>query len=402
MSRRPRQLPRRSPVVRRTRSWPRLVSLMTAVLALTGSGLALSPAPAGADPSVAYFFSSDEVGTSGTTPSFAMNASWTLGWSYSCSDYAQGGSFSLTVEQTSGDQPVGPGVSSSGVQGGDTVAEMETGSFTVNVTSACSWTLEAYSGATTPVVLGPPELFEGPAKPNPTSVGIATDPGGNGIWTVRADGLVEGLLGAIVDGDPAALGLNAPIVSVAAGHHGGYDVVGSDGGVFNYGGGFYGSTGGMRLNRPVDGMAFTRDGMGYWLVASDGGVFSFGDAPFLGSAGSLHLNQPVVGIVASGTGYTLVAADGGVFNYGTTFLGSLGSLHLDAPIVGMASTPDGGGYWLLARDGGVFCFGDAPFLGSGVGSGKAFAGITSTPDGSGYWLVASDGTILNFGRAAPA
>jgi len=37
---------------------------------------------------------------------------------------------------------------------------------------------------------------------------------------------------------------------------------------------------------------------GYSLVASDGGVFSYGDAGFFGSAGSLHLNQPVVGMAA--------------------------------------------------------------------------------------------------------
>ena len=74
-------------------------------------------------------------------------------------------------------------------------------------------------------------------------------------------------------------------------------------------------------------MALTRtpDGAGYWIAASDGGVFSFGDAHFYGSAGSIHLN---------------------------------------APIVGMTPTPDGAGYWLVAADGGVFSFGDAHFYGS--------------------------------------
>jgi hypothetical protein len=45
-------------------------------------------------------------------------------------------------------------------------------------------------------------------------------------------------------------------------------------------------------------MAATPDGKGYWLVASDGGIFAYGDAGFSGSAGSLHLNQPVVGMAA--------------------------------------------------------------------------------------------------------
>ncbi len=37
---------------------------------------------------------------------------------------------------------------------------------------------------------------------------------------------------------------------------------------------------------------------GYWLGASDGGVFTYGNPPFEGSAGSLHLNKPVVGIAS--------------------------------------------------------------------------------------------------------
>ncbi|HEX5266199.1 MAG TPA: hypothetical protein VFW24_05455, partial [Acidimicrobiales bacterium] len=38
------------------------------------------------------------------------------------------------------------------------------------------------------------------------------------------------------------------------------------------------------------------DGRGYWLVASDGGIFSFGDATFHGSTGAMRLNKPVVGM----------------------------------------------------------------------------------------------------------
>jgi len=41
------------------------------------------------------------------------------------------------------------------------------------------------------------------------------------------------------------------------------------------------------------GMAATANGAGYWLVASDGGVFAFGSAAFLGSTGSITLNQPI-------------------------------------------------------------------------------------------------------------
>jgi hypothetical protein len=47
-------------------------------------------------------------------------------------------------------------------------------------------------------------------------------------------------------------------------------------------------------------MAATSDGGGYWLVASDGGIFAFGDAVFRGSTGSIHLNQPIVGMASTG------------------------------------------------------------------------------------------------------
>ena len=52
----------------------------------------------------------------------------------------------------------------------------------------------------------------------------------------------------------------------------------------------------MTLNKPIVGMAKSRIGDGYWLVASDGGIFSFGDAPFKGSTGDIKLNSPIVGM----------------------------------------------------------------------------------------------------------
>ena len=59
--------------------------------------------------------------------------------------------------------------------------------------------------------------------------------------------------------------------------------MGQDGGVFSFATNFYGSTGGLTLNRPVCAMASTSDGKGYWMAAADGGVFSYGDATFHGS-----------------------------------------------------------------------------------------------------------------------
>jgi hypothetical protein len=76
-------------------------------------------------------------------------------------------------------------------------------------------------------------------------------------------------------------------------------MVASDGGIFAFGdAAFFGSTGNLRLNRPIVSMEPTKDGNGYWLVATDGGIFAFGNAPFLGSTGNIRLNQPIVDMAA--------------------------------------------------------------------------------------------------------
>ncbi len=183
----------------------------------------------------------------------------------------------------------------------------------------------------------------------------------------------------------------------------GYWMVASDGGIFNYGNaGFFGSAGSIPLNKPIVGMAATHDGGGYWLVASDGGIFNYGDAGFFGSRGGQPLNAPIVGMAATadGQGYWLVASDGGIFSYGdAAFYGSRGGQPLNQPIVGMAATHDGGGYWFVARDGGIFSYGDAPFLGSTGGTplNAPIVGMASAPQG--YWMVAADGGIFNYGTS---
>jgi hypothetical protein len=209
-------------------------------------------------------------------------------------------------------------------------------------------------------------------------------------------------------GDPS--GASGQILKVTEAP-GGYRLAASDGGVFTFGdNAFYGSTGGIKLNRPVVGTTATSDDKGYWLVASDGGVFTFGDAGFFGSTGNIKLNKPIVGIAAtpSGQGYWLVASDGGVFTFGDAFFfGSTGNVKLNKPVVGIAAGPDGNGYWLVASDGGVFnfedpFFGGADFFGStgNVKLNKPIVGIRSSLSGKGYWLVASDGGVFNFGDAA--
>jgi hypothetical protein len=185
----------------------------------------------------------------------------------------------------------------------------------------------------------------------------------------------------------------------------GYHVAASDGGVFSFGdAAFEGSAGGLHLKEPIVGMAPTPGGGGYWLVASDGGIFNYGNAGYYGSMGGKPLMAPIVGMAATpdGRGYWEVASDGGVFSFGDAhFYGSRGGQPLDGPVVGMAADSTGQGYWLVTRDGGVFSFGDAHFYGS-AGSlplRQPVVGMAATGDGGGYWLVASDGGVFNYGDA---
>ena len=241
------------------------------------------------------------------------------------------------------------------------------------------------------------------------AVGLAAPAGrtGDGYLLAAADGGIFSFGASRFLGSTGALRLNRPIVGAAAhADGGGYWLVASDGGVFAFGHArFLGSTGAIRLNRPVVGMAATPDGGGYWLVASDGGIFAFGTARFLGSTGGgAGTRPPVVGMVVApdGGGYWIVDAAGGVAAFGSARpAGSVDGRALNGPVVAMAATPDGGGYWLVAADGGVFAFGNARFLGStgALRLNRPIVAMAAAPDGGGYWLVAADGGIFAFGRA---
>jgi hypothetical protein len=206
-------------------------------------------------------------------------------------------------------------------------------------------------------------------------------------------------------GSTGAIRLTRPVVGMAmAADTGGYWFVASDGGIFAFGDAhFYGSTGAIRLKAPVVGMAATPDGRGYWLVAADGGIFAFGDAHFYGSTGAIRLHARIVGMAATadGFGYRLVAADGGIFDFGDArFYGSMGARHLTRPVVGMAVDGATGGYWEVASDGGVFAF-NAPFYGStgALRLNAPIVGMRPTGNGYGYRFVASDGGVFDFGDA---
>jgi hypothetical protein len=172
-------------------------------------------------------------------------------------------------------------------------------------------------------------------------VSLSSTPSGQGYWIFTSAGRVITKGDATNLGDMAGKHLNASVVSSTVAPDGsGYWMVAADGGVFSFGTPFWGSTGNLKLNKPVEGIVPTATNKGYWLVASDGGVFAFGDAGFKGSMGSTKLNKPVVGLVRYGDGYLMVASDGGIFDFSNlAFQGSLGNHPPANPIVGTAPLP---------------------------------------------------------------
>ena len=195
----------------------------------------------------------------------------------------------------------------------------------------------------------------------------------------------------------------------------GYWLVGSDGGVFNFGSApFYGSTGSLNLQRPVVGIVPTRGNAGYWLDASDGGVFSFGTTQFYGSIPGLgvhpagsglsnSLNAPIVGMVPSndGAGYFMVASDGGVFAFGDArFAGSCPGIGAcSGATVAVMPDASGNGYWLVTQTGNIYSFGDAAYYGAPGNTGSPVTSAVRTPNGGGYWILTANGAVYGYGNA---
>ena len=210
---------------------------------------------------------------------------------------------------------------------------------------------------------------------------------------------------------------NAPVPpatsAVSAGH--GYWLVGTDGGIFTFGSAqFYGSTGSLKLQRPVVGIVPTSDRGGYWLDASDGGVFAFGDSGFHGSIPGLglhpagsglpnSLDAPIVGMVpsADGSGYFMVASDGGVFAFGDArFAGSCPGIGgCSGAAVAVMPDASGNGYWLVTKSGHIYTFGDAPYFGAPGPESTPVTSAVRTPDGQGYWILFGNGAVANYGDA---
>jgi len=83
----------------------------------------------------------------------------------------------------------------------------------------------------------------------------------------------------------------------------GYNLAGSDGGVFVFPvgmpSGFFGSLPGLGVTtNDIIGIVVQPGGGGYLLVGRDGGVFAFGDAGFIGSLPGLNVSvSNIVGAV---------------------------------------------------------------------------------------------------------
>jgi ribosomal protein L24E len=289
----------------------------------------------------------------------------------------------------------------------------------------CQATMATYSGKTfrvsiDPACIGRPESFTFghlmtyKSDVNNSASEVITDAVDNGdfsapatrarvgYWLVGQDGGIFAFGDAPFAGSTGNMKLNKPIVGMASNPVGtGYWFVASDGGIFAFGDAkFFGSTGAMKLNKPIVGMAPTPTGQGYYLVASDGGIFSFGDAKFRGSTGNIKLNKPIVGmaVAPNGRGYWLVASDGGVFAFGNgaRFFGSTGDIKLAQPIIGIAPTNSNDGYWFVAADGGIFSFGDAKSFTPKLG-GSPVTGLAVSPDGDGLWVTRANGEVNGYG-----
>ena len=403
----------------------RAASVLLPSLLLASIAVFVSSAPAGADTAT---FTSQSVGSSGSTAPFNMAGPWTMAWSFNCSAYGSSGNFIVTINQPSGYSHYDIGPNELGTSGSGTDSYFDSGTFSLAVNSECQWTITVTPSGALP--LSPPATF--------TSGQIGTSGSSPqfsvvGPWTMAwsydcsAFGS-SGNFGVSVnepsgdnafDQGPNELGISG----TGTDHY-------SDSGVFNldinstacsWSITVSGSSAPTPTPTPaptptptpappnsgqtgasIVGMAATPDGGGYWLTSAGGSVSPHGDAVSYGSMAGQVLNSPIAHIVStpSGHGYWLVAGDGGTFAFGDAgFYGSMGGQHLNAPVVDLAPTQDGAGYWLVASDGGIFAFGDAVFRGSmgGTHLNKPVVGISADNATGGYWEVATDGGIFAFG-----
>jgi hypothetical protein len=432
----------------------RAAAIFVALAALSGFLVLAESTSAGAD---TVTFTSASVGTSGSTANFNESGPWTMSWTYDCTAFGSQGVFEVDVNQPSGDLAEDLGTGNEGNGGSGTEYYYDTGQFNLSVISDCSWTISVApsSGASlsTPVTFSS-ETTGSTGNPQQFSVGGTwtmswtydctafgsqgnfivdiNQPAGDDAEDIGPSELGTGSSGTDTYNDTGTFSLDVlsecswsiainsaepppPTTTTTATPpttttttptgSGGYDLVGSDGGVFVFGSssGFHGSLPGIGIKvNNIVGIVPNANDTGYFLVGSDGGVFAF-NTTFSGSLPGIgvHVNN-IVGIVpnANDAGYFLVGSDGGVFAFNTTYAGSLPGegIHVNN-IVGIAPTADDHGYWVVSSTGTVYPFGDAATFGNAMPTGTKIKGIAATPDSGGYWLVAANGSVYTFGDA---
>jgi len=186
-------------------------------------------------------------------------------------------------------------------------------------------------------------LFQGSAvRASGPAVAISADPSGAGYRILERTGVV------IAFGVPNRGSYNAavdPAVGMATAPNGGYWIVTRSGAVFSFGADDYGRVT-TPLNSPIVGMATTPDGAGYYLLGGDGGVFSFGDAAFEGSTGNLRLNSPVLGVAVPSR-----AASGATVSLSGSNSGDVVNVHPGDTITMNLTTCSGcGSTWSVVSD----------------------------------------------------
>jgi hypothetical protein len=434
----------------------RVVTIAAALVGASGMLVFALSSPAAADTTT---FTSGAVGLSGTTPTFDESGPWTMAWSYDC--FGGQDAFVVTVNEPAADDAVDLGTSSNGAAASGTEYYYDAGSFSLEVTSTCGWSITvapstagtlatpaSFSSAQSGQSANPQEFTAGgpwtidwaytcaSGKSGNFAVDItepagdtATDNGpdsqgtsGNGSDTYNDTGTFNLAVLSQCDWTISITSGSQAQAPAPSGQHG-YWLAGADGGVFSFGSAqFYGSAAPYHPAFPVVGITPTPDREGYWLVASDGGVFAFGDAQFYGSVPQLgiasvdspnphRLNGPIVGMVPSsdGKGYFLVGADGGIFAFGDAkFEGSCDSIGgCSSGIASVVTDATGNGYWVVTNTGTVYAFGDASNYGSVTAeqyqaAETAYGQVDSavrTPSGNGYWILFSNGQIYTFGDA---
>jgi hypothetical protein len=262
----------------------------------------------------------------------------------------------------------------------------------------------------TQVVSSAASSLSGGCGPNVNPAPPSAKDGATGYYVLGSDGGIFNYGNAPYHGSVPALGLRIDaVLMTATPSQNGYWIAGRDGGIFSFGDAtFYGSVPGLRLGTAVTAIDLkpTPTGKGYWILGADGGIFSFGDASFFGSLPGIGVRNRAVRLVPTptGAGYWILGADGGIFAFGDArFFGSVPGIGVRATGISMARNANGAGYWILGSDGGIFSFGDAPFYGSvpGLGLCESVQGVQLSPtaDGEGYYIVSDRGRVFAFGDA---